>query len=104
MENINSKIEYIMMNDGNEVKLSMTFLRLMQLKSQKEYKADVEVAMKALSSTDADFLDWAKFAWVAYLCENPQPKYTRAEFLLNLPFDLELIGNVITELTTSKKK
>lgn len=104
MEKINSNIEYITMNDGNEVKLSMTFWRLMQLKGNKEYKADVQAAMAVLSSTDVDFLEWAKFAWVAYLCENTQPQYTRAEFLTQLPFDLEAIGNVVTALTTSKKK
>lgn len=104
MEKINSNIEYITMNDGNEVKLSMTFLRLMQLKGNKEYKADVEAAMAVLSSTDVDFLEWSKFVWVAYLCENTQPQYTRAEFLTQLPFDLEAIGNVVTALTTSKKK
>ena len=104
MEKINSNIECITMNDGNEVELSMTFWRLMQLKGNKEYKADVEAAMAVLSSKDVDFLEWAKFVWVAYLCENTQPQYTRTEFLKQLPFDLEAIGNVVTALTTSKKK
>lgn len=104
MEKINSSIEYLTMNDGNEIKLSLTFLKLMQLKGQKEYKTDVNAAMAVLSSTEVDFLEWAKLVWVAYLCANDEPQYSRNEFFALLPFDLELIGNVVTELTTSKKK
>lgn len=104
MDKINSSIEYFKMNDGNEVKLSLTFWRLMQLKSNKEHKEDVNAAMAVLSSTEVDFLEWAKLVWAAYLCENTEPQYTRVEFFTQLPFDLEVIGNVVTALTTSKKK
>lgn len=101
---INSTLSRYTMTDGSEVSLTLNFARLMVLKSNKQTKKDVEKGLAVLQNPKADLVDYAELLWLAYLCANSVVEYTRDEFMLSLGFDIEELGKVIEELTTSKKK
>lgn len=101
---INSSVATLTLNNGEIVELTLNFLRLMQLKADKKTRTDVEKAMAVLNNPKADILDFGDLFWVAYLCQNTEPKYSHDEFFGAIDFDVEEITSAIETLCTAKKK
>ena len=102
MKNTYQEIELI---DGNVVKLTLNFARLLKVKNDnpKMY----ERFMKVLQSQNFDVVfDSLTVLYTGYLCANigNESILSEEEFIELVPFDLEVINVAAGKLIQSKKK
>ncbi len=100
----NSFISFPLEN-GEEVKLTLTFQKLNILKSvdNELYTRFNKIFYQGKSD---DVLDMVTVIYTAYWCANigNNEKYKEAEFVDQVPFDIPLIERTFNALTKTKKK
>lgn len=101
MADITSKIEKLELNNGETVKLTLNFARLLYLRAN-GYEKEVNAAMTALAGK-VDLLQMPFIFFAAYLCANKEIKYTQEQFVELVPFDLEETSDIFARLITKKK-
>lgn len=102
---ITSKMETLELKNGETVKLTLNFARMLWLRSN-GYDKEVNMAMRVINGENIDFLEIPIYFYAAYLCalkSNETPAYTQEEFLELCPWDMEKIAQVFARLTTEKK-
>ena len=100
-----SKIETLDLKDGNTVKLTLNFARMLWLRAH-GYDKEVNMAMRVINGENIDFLEMPIYFYAAYLCalkSDETPAYTQEEFIELCPWDMERIAEVFASLTTEKK-
>lgn len=96
-------IQELMLLNGETVEVSIGFSQLARV--QKDNKSDVELTGKIIMNGLKNPLDeLPRFMWVAYACANPEPEYTKNEFIELLPFDVGQLIITANQLTEAKKK
>lgn len=102
---ITSKIETLDLRDGNTVKLTLNFARMLWLRSN-GYDKEVNMAMRVINGENIDFLEMPIYFYAAYLCalkSDETPAYTQEEFIELCPWDMERVAELFARLTTEKK-
>lgn len=102
---ITSKIETLDLRDGNTVKLTLNFARMLWLRST-GYDKEVNMAMRVINGENIDFLEMPIYFYAAYLCalkSDETPAYTQEEFIELCPWDMERVAELFAKLTTEKK-
>lgn len=102
MAEIKSKIEKLVLLDGNTVELTFNFARLLFLRSN-GYEKEVAAAMKFISDGINDVLDMPVVFYAAYLCATKEPAYTKDEFIALVPWDMEETATLYANLNSKKK-
>lgn len=99
----NTTLDYVL-NNGNTVKLTLTFGKLNVLKSVNNQL--YEKFNKIVNGKSDEILDLVTIIYVAYWCANfgKDGILTESEFIDLVPFDLLDIKKVFTTLTQPKKK
>lgn len=94
--------EALTLNDGTEVKLTLTFARLLRVKN--ENKNLYEKCNDVLMNGAKDIFQMIDFIYVAYMCANLDNFIAYENFIDLVPFDLKKLAQVSDNLMTSKKK
>jgi hypothetical protein len=102
MAEIKSKIEKLVLLDGNTVELTFNFARLLFLRAN-GYEKEVAAAMKFISDGINDVLDMPVVFYAAYLCATREPAYTKDEFIALVPWDMEETATLYANLNSKKK-
>ena len=101
-ENIKSKVEKLQLLNGDTVELTLNFARLLYLRAN-GYEKEVKAAMNAINGTTLDMLDMPFLFYGAYLCATEEPKYTQAQFIDLMPWDMEEISTIYANINSKKK-
>ena len=102
---ITSKIETLDLKDGNTVKLTLNFARMLWLRAN-GYDKEVNMAMRVINGENIDFLEMPIYFYAAYLCglkSDETPAYTQEKFIELCPWDMERVAEIFASLTTEKK-
>ena len=93
------------LENGETVKLTLNFARLLQIKSEQPKIYDR--FMKVLQNKDFDIVfDSLTVLYTGYLCANmdEESMLSEDEFMELVPFDLEVINVIAGKLIQGKKK
>lgn len=102
---ITSRVETLELRNGDTVKLTLNFARMLWLRAH-GYDKEVNMAMRVINGENIDFLEMPIYFYAAYLCtlkSDEEPKYTQEEFIELCPWDMERIADLFAKLTTEKK-
>lgn len=94
-------MEKLMLNNGKEVELEITFSSLLKLK--KNNKEVYEDFMALLNNGCKEFFDYTKILYTAFLCMNENTDMTYDDFLGLLRFNIKEINLVVNSLVYQKK-
>lgn len=92
--------------NGEVVKMNITFAGLMKIRKEQPevYKEFIQI----LQGKEFDpVMDTMNLIYVGYLCANKDANYSKDDFLNMIPFDLEVINTMASELMqviTGKKE
>ena len=91
------------LTNGEVIKMTLNFARLLKLKNERK---DVYARlMHVLQGQEFDpLLDSILVLYVGYLCASDSEVLSEDEFVELVPFDMELVNTLATNLITSKKK
>ena len=105
MSEIKNTYQEFVLENGETVKLTLTFGKLNVLKSvNNELYTRFN---KVLYGKSEDMLDLVSIVYSAYWCANynvAEKLYTEQEFIELVPFDMNELKRVFTSLTQPKKK
>lgn len=102
---ITSKIETLELRNGDTVKLTLNFARMLWLRAH-GYDKEINMAMRVINGENIDFLEMPIYFYAAYLCalkSDETPAYTQEEFIALCPWDMERVAQIFASLTTEKK-